>query len=30
MCGIAGTIGPTAALAGAPAREIIKQMCDVI
>src|SRR5499426_983465 len=30
MCGIAGTIGPTAALAGAPASEIIKQMCDVI
>lgn len=30
MCGIAGTIGPTAALAGAPARELIKKMCDVI
>ena len=30
MCGIAGTIGPTAALAGAPALEIIKRMCDVI
>src|SRR4030095_222163 len=30
MCGIAGTIGPTAALGGEQAREIIKQMCDVI
>jgi len=30
MCGIAGTVGPTAALAGAPARELIRQMCDVI
>src|SRR5215510_11918670 len=30
MCGIAGTVGPTAALAGEQAREIIKQMCDVI
>jgi asparagine synthase (glutamine-hydrolysing) len=30
MCGIAGTIGPTAALAGAPGCELIKQMCDAI
>jgi asparagine synthase (glutamine-hydrolysing) len=30
MCGIAGTVGPKAALAGAPARELIRQMCDVI
>src|SRR5215510_3201935 len=30
MCGIAGTIGPTAALAGAPARELIRRMCNVI
>src|SRR5262245_10309725 len=30
MCGIAGTIGPTASLAGIMACELIKQMCDVI
>jgi len=30
MCGIAGTIGPTASLAGMTACELIKQMCDVI
>lgn len=30
MCGIAGTIGPRASLAGMEARELIKRMCDVI
>ncbi len=30
MCGIAGTIGPNASLAGTAAREMIERMCDVI
>jgi asparagine synthase (glutamine-hydrolysing) len=30
MCGIAGTIGPTSSLAGIPAGELIRRMCDVI
>ncbi|MGH9766337.1 MAG: asparagine synthase (glutamine-hydrolyzing), partial [Blastocatellia bacterium] len=30
MCGIAGTIGPTASLAGVTACELIERMCDVI
>jgi asparagine synthase (glutamine-hydrolysing) len=30
MCGIAGTIGPTASLADLTGHELIKQMCDVI